>query len=100
MSLLDVNTIAVDGSALTEAVISGDMAATTAGGAAALVSVMPMAVDADSAAFAVALNAAGGAYLGAAAEHVGQRFAFSGAQSLASVTYLVNELASAANLAL
>lgn len=100
MSLLDVNTIAVDGSALTEAVLSGEMAASTAGGAAALIGVLPMAVDADSAAFAVALNAAGGAYLGVAAQHVGQRFALSGAQSLASVTYLVNELASAADLAL
>ncbi|HET9874888.1 MAG TPA: PE family protein, partial [Mycobacterium sp.] len=95
-----VNTAAVNLSALTESVISGDMAATTAGGAAALTGTVPMATDADSAAFAAALNASGGAYLGMAAEHVGQRMAFSGAQSLASVTYLLNELASAATMAL
>ena len=100
MPLLDVNTAAVAGSALTETVISGEMAATTAAGAAALIGAVPMAADADSALFAAALNSAGGAYLGVAAEHVGQRFAFAGAQNLASVTYLVNELASAANLTL
>ncbi|OBJ67505.1 PE domain-containing protein [Mycobacterium sp. 1274756.6] len=100
MSLLDVNTAAVGGSALVEAVISGEMAATTAGGAAALVAVAPLAADADSAAFAAALSAAGGAYLGVAAEHVGQRYAFSGAQNLAAATYLVGELASAARLTL
>lgn len=100
MSLLGVNTVAVGMSSLTESVISGEMAATTAGGAAALTGVVPMATDADSAAFAAALNASGGAYLGMAAEHVGQRTAFAGAQSLASITYLLNELASAARLAL
>lgn len=100
MPLLDVNTAAVDGSALTETVIGGEMAATTAGGAAALVGALPMAIDADSALFAAALNAAGGAYLGVAAEHVGQRFAVAGAQNLASVTYLVNELVSAAAVTL
>ncbi len=100
MSLLGVSTTAVDMSALTESVISGEMAATTAGGAAALTGVVPMATDADSAAFATALNASGGAYLGMAAEHVGQRMAFAGAQNLASITYLLNELAGAARLAL
>ncbi|HEX7322662.1 MAG TPA: PE family protein [Mycobacterium sp.] len=100
MSLLGVNTIAVDMSALTESVISGEMAAGSAGGAAALTGTLPMAADADSAAFAAALNATGGAYLGMAAEHVGQRMAFSGAQNLASVTYLLNELAGAARMAL
>ncbi len=100
MSLLDVNTVAVEGSALTEAALSGEMAASTAGGAAALVGVVPMALDADSAAFAAALNAAGGAYLGVAAEHVGQRAALAGGQNLASLTYLVGEVASAAALTL
>jgi hypothetical protein len=100
MSLLGVNTPAVDMSALTESVISGDMAAKTASGAAALTGVVPMATDADSAAFATALNASGGAYLATAAEHVGQRTAFAGAQSLATVTYLLNELAGAARMAL
>lgn len=100
MSLLGVNTVAVGVSSLTESVLSGEMAATTAGGAAALTGVVPMATDADSAAFAVALNASGGSYLAIAAEHVGQRATFAGAQNLASVTYLLNELAGAARLAL
>lgn len=100
MSLLGVHTTGIDLSALTESVISGEMAATTAGGAAALTGVVPMAVDADSAAFAAALNASGAAYLGIAAEHVGQRLAFAGTQNLAAVNYLLNELASAARLAL
>lgn len=100
MSLLGVNTVAVGVSSLTESVISGQLAATTAAGAAALTGVLPMATDADSAAFALALNASGGAYLGMAAEHVGQRAAFAGAQNQASITYLLNELAGAARLAL
>ena len=100
MSLLGVSTIAVNMSSLTESVISGEMAASTASGSAALVGTVPMALDTDSAVFAATLNATGGAYLGMAAEHVGQRMAFSGAQGLASVTYLLNELASAAQIAL
>lgn len=100
MFLIGVNTLAVNLSALTESVISGEMAASTAGGSAALIGTVPMAMDADSAAFAAALNSAGGAYLGMAAEHVGQRMAFSGAQSLSTVTYLLNELAGAAQMAL
>ena len=100
MSILDVNTGAVDASALTETVISGDMAAATAAGSAALVSVVPMAADADSAAFAAALNGAGAAYLGVSADHVGQRFELAGAQGAASVGYLVGELLSAVKMAL
>jgi hypothetical protein len=98
MSLLDVNTAAVDMSALTETVLSGEMAAGTAAGSAALSGVVPLASDADSVAFAAALNAAGSAYLGAAAEHVGQRVAFAGGQGVSSLSYLLNELASAADL--
>jgi hypothetical protein len=97
MSLLDVNTAAVDSSALTETVLSGEMAARTATGSAALGGVVPLASDADSAAFAAALNAAGTAYLGVATDHVGQRTAFAGNQGLSSISYLLNELASAAN---
>ncbi|MCV7250462.1 PE domain-containing protein [Mycobacterium koreense] len=100
MSLLDVNTVAVEGSALLEAALGGEMAATTAGGAAALVGVIPMALDADSAAFAAALNAAGAAYLGVAADHVGHRAALAGGQNLASLTYVVNEVASSLALTL
>jgi hypothetical protein len=78
---------AVDASSLTESGIGAQMAATTAAGAAALTGVVPMAADADSAEFAQALNAAGSAYLATIADHVGQRTAFAGAQSLASGTY-------------
>lgn len=98
MSLLNVNPAAVDSSAMTESVLSGEMAARTAAGSAALAGVVPLASDADSAAFATALNAAGGAYLGTAAKHVGQRTVFAGDQGLSSISYLLNELASAANV--
>jgi hypothetical protein len=63
------------------------MAATTAAGAAALTGVTPMAADADSLAFTQALNATGATYLATIADHVQQRTAFAGAQSLASSTY-------------
>lgn len=82
---------AVDLSAATEAGISEEMAATTAAGSAALTGVLPMAADADSIEFAAALNAAGAAYLATAAEHVGQRTAFSGAQGLSSSTAVAAE---------
>lgn len=98
MSLLDVSTAAVDMSALTETILSGEMAASTAAGSVALTGVIPLAADADSVAFAAALSAAGAAYLGASAEHVGQRVSFAGGQSVSSISYLLNELASAANL--
>lgn len=78
---------AVDVSSLTESGIGAQMAATTGAGAAALTGVVPMATDADSAEFAQALNAAGAAYLATITDHVGQRTAFAGAQSLASGTY-------------
>ena len=91
---------AVDLSAAAEAGISEQMAATTAAGAAALTGVIPMATDADSIEFVAALNAAGAAYLATAAEHVGQRLAYSGAQSLASGTTVATEAANAAAAAL
>jgi hypothetical protein len=78
---------AVDMSSLTESSIGAEMAATTAAGAAALTGVTPMAADADSAEFAQALNATGATYLATMADHVEQRTAFAGAQSLASSTY-------------
>ncbi len=77
---------AVDLSAAAEAGISEEMAATTGAGAAALTGVIPMALDEDSAQFAVALNAAGAAYIATATEHVAQRTEYSGAQGLASST--------------
>lgn len=96
MSILDVSPAAVTVSALTESVIGGEMAATTAAGAAALTGVVPMAASADDAAFATAMASAGTAYLGVAAEHVGQRFGYAGGQNLAAVSYVLNELLSAA----
>jgi hypothetical protein len=78
---------AVDLSSVTESGIGAEMAATTAAGAAALTGVVPMATDADSAEFAAALNATGATYLATVADHVQQRTAFAGAQSLASRTY-------------
>ena len=87
---------AVDMSAAAEAGISQEMAATTGAGAAALTGVIPMAPDEDSAQFAAALNAAGAAYIGMANQHVGERTAFSGAQSLASATGTASEMISAA----
>lgn len=87
---------AVDLSSAAEAGISQEMAATTAAGAAALTGVLPMALDEDSAQFAAALNGAGFAYLATATEHVGQRTAYSGAQSLASTTTTAVEAISTA----
>jgi hypothetical protein len=78
---------AVNLSSATENGIGAEMAASTAAGAAALTGVTPMAADADSAAFAAALNATGTSYLATMADHVEQRTAFAGAQSLASTTY-------------
>lgn len=91
---------AVGVSALTEAGISAEMAASSAAGAAALTGTTPMAQDADSIAFAAALNAAGNAYLAAIAEHVGQRISFSGAQDLAAGTYPAVDAINAGNLGL
>jgi hypothetical protein len=94
--LFDMAPDAVDLSSVTEGAISQEMAATTAAGAAALTGVLPMAPDADSVEFAVALNAASGAYLATASEHAGQRTAFSGAQGLASVTGVTTDALNAA----
>jgi hypothetical protein len=96
MSIVDVAPAAVNLSSLTESVISGEMAASTAAGSSALVGVVPMAASADDVAFATALASAGGAYLGAAGAHTGERAAYATGQSLASVSYVLNELISAA----
>jgi hypothetical protein len=96
MSIVDVAPAAVNVSSLTESVISGEMAATTAAGSAALVGVVPMAASADDAAFGAAMAAAGGAYLGAAGAHTGQRSAYATGQSAASVAYVLNDLISSA----
>jgi hypothetical protein len=89
---------AVNLSSVTEMVISGDMAANNAAGAAALTGTVPMAPTSDDVAFSSMLNGAGTAYLGAVAEHVGQRAAYAGGQGLASISYVVSELLNAVNL--
>ena len=66
MSMFDVSPEAVNLSSLTESVVTGEMAATTAAGSAALTGVVPMAASADDAAFASAMAGAGGTYLGVA----------------------------------
>lgn len=98
MSIMDVSPTAVNLSALTESVITGEMAATTAAGSEALTGVVPMATTSDDATFSATYAAAGAAYLASASQHVGQRAAYAGAQDLASISYLVNEVLSAAAL--
>ena len=74
MSMFDVSAAqAVNLSSLTESVVTGEMAATTAAGSAALTGVVPMAASADDVAFASAMAGAGGTYLGVAGAHFGQR---------------------------
>lgn len=99
--MLPLNVIpgAVNASAATEAGIGTEMAAGAAAVTPALTTVTPMAADADSAEFSVALNATGAAYLAAVAEHAGQRAAFAGAQALGSGTYVATEAVRAVNLA-
>jgi hypothetical protein len=97
--LLGVFPEAVNLSSITEMVISGEMAANNAAGAGALTGTVPMVPTGDDAAFTSALNGAGTAYLGAVAEHVGQRAAYAGAQALSSISYVVNELLSSVSIA-
>ena len=89
--MLDVSPLAVGTSSATESGLAASLGASTSSGAAALVSVLPMGADVDSALFAAALNAAGGQYLGVAAEHITQRALFASSQQLASVTYTTTE---------
>jgi hypothetical protein len=96
MSMFDVTPAAVNVSSLTESVLSGEMAATTAAGSAALVGVVPMAGSADDVALASAMAGAGGAYLGVAGAHVGQRSTYAAGQSMSSISYVLQELISAA----
>lgn len=83
-----------------EAGITAEIQAAAAAAAPALMSVMPMGSDEDSVAFAAALNAAGGEYVGVASEHSAQRGLFSGAQGLASATASATEVERAAMTAL
>lgn len=94
--IFNVNPAAVDTSALAEAGVGIEMGASTAAVTPALTTVLPPALDADSAAFAAALNAAGATYAAVSGEHVAQRAAYSGAQALASTVTQVNEEITAA----
>lgn len=91
MGVMDASPVAIGTSSATESGITASLGASTSSGAAALVSVLPMGADVDSALFAAALNAAGGQYLGVAAEHITQRALFASSQQLASVTYTTTE---------
>jgi hypothetical protein len=85
-------------SAVTEMAISGEMEASTAAGAAALTATTPMVPTSDDAAFTAALNSAGAGYIAASQGHVGQRTAYAGAQNLASLNYVLQELLSSTNV--
>lgn len=98
--LFDVSAATVAASAGTETGIGTELAATAAAAAAALTTVMPMGADLDSAQFAAALNAAGAAYLGTAAEHAANRALFGVAQGVASATYTAADAINKATLAL
>lgn len=90
--VLNVNAVAVGTSAATESGIGAEMGAATAAASAALVGVMPMGADLDSAEFAAALNAAGASYIGTATEHLANRGMFAGAQNLAGATYTATDV--------
>jgi hypothetical protein len=96
MGMFNVSPDAVNLSSLTESALTGQMAATTAAGSAALTAVVPMAESADDVAFAAAMSGAGGAYLGVAGAHFGQRATYSAGQSFSSVSYVLQELISSA----
>lgn len=98
--VLNVNSAAVSASAAVETGISAELAAATAAAGEALTGVVPMGADLDSAQFAAALNAAGGAYLGTATEHVANRGMFAGAQNLAAATYTATDVISNTALSL
>lgn len=95
---MDVSAEAVALSSVTETAINGEMAAGTAAGSAALVGTVPIVPTSDDAAFTTALNGAGAGYLGAAAQHVAARTSYAGAQNLSSLTYVLNEVLSAASI--
>lgn len=84
---MEVVPSAVNLSSATEVTISAEMGASASAASPALLGVTPMGLDADSAEFAAAMNAAGGAYLGMTAEHVGERLGFAGTQAISSMTY-------------
>jgi hypothetical protein len=90
--VFNVNTATVGASAAAETGISAEVGAAAAAAAAPLLTVMPMGADLDSIEFAVALNAAGAAYVASAGEHMANRGMFAGAQSLSAATSAVTEV--------
>ena len=98
--VMNVNAAAVGTSAATETGISAEMGAATSAASEALVGVMPMGADLDSAEFAAALNAAGVSYIGTASEHLANRGMFAGAQDLAAATYTATDVINTAALGL
>jgi hypothetical protein len=90
---------AVLASAGTESAISVETEAAASAAAPALLGVMPMGADPDSAMFAAALNACGGSYLGVVAEHAAQRGLFAGTQGISAGVYGTSEVFRSAALA-
>ncbi|MGI9125903.1 MAG: PE domain-containing protein [Mycobacterium sp.] len=90
--VLNVNSATVGASAATESSVGAGVAAATAVAAEALLGVLPMGADLDSAEFAAALNAAGASYVGTAGEHLANRGLFAGAQDLAAATYTATDV--------
>ena len=88
---LNVNPAAVGMSAATEVGIATDLAASSGATSEALLVNVPMALDADSLAFAEALSGAGAAYTGVKAEHVAERGIYAGSQTAASAAYEASE---------
>ena len=98
--VMNLDAAAVGTSAATETGISAEMGAATSAASEALVGVMPMGADLDSAEFAAALNAAGASYIGTATEHLANRGMFAGAQDLAAATYTATDVINNAALGL
>jgi hypothetical protein len=84
---------AVLGSAGAESAISAEVEGAAAAAAPALLGTMPMGNDPDSALFATALNACGGAYVGVVQEHAVQRGLFAGTQNITACVYAATEAA-------
>ncbi|AKK29954.1 PE domain-containing protein [Mycobacterium sp. EPa45] len=98
--VLNVNAATVSTSATTETSLSAEMGAATSAASEALMGVLPMGADLDSAQFAAALNAAGASYVTTATEHLANRGMFAGAQELAAATYTATDILNNTALAL
>lgn len=91
---------AVVASAGAETAISAETAAAASAASPALLGVLPMGADEDSALFQAALLGCGSEYLGVVAEHAAQRGLFAGAQGVAAGVYTATEAARGAAMAL